>query len=66
MKAEKMRDWDDKELDGKAREFSEQLFKLRFQLRNGQTGALVKIRELRKDIARAKTLQREREIQHES
>ncbi|MGH9437906.1 MAG: 50S ribosomal protein L29, partial [Terriglobia bacterium] len=33
-----------------------------FQLRNGQTDILVKIRELRKDIARAKTLQREREL----
>ena len=63
MKAEKMREWDDKDLGAKVREFSEQLFRLRFQLRNGQTDTLVKIRELRKDIARAKTLRRERELQ---
>ncbi|MGH9359622.1 MAG: 50S ribosomal protein L29 [Terriglobia bacterium] len=62
MKAEKMREWADNELNAKTREFSEQLFRLRFQLRNGQTDILVKIRELRKDIARAKTLQREREL----
>lgn len=65
MDAEKMREWADKELDSKAREFSEQLFRLKFQLRNGQTDALVKIRGLRKDIARAKTLQREAELQRE-
>ncbi|MGH9376950.1 MAG: 50S ribosomal protein L29 [Terriglobia bacterium] len=57
-----MREWADNELNAKTREFSEQLFRLRFQLRNGQTDILVKIRELRKDIARAKTLQREREL----
>jgi len=63
MKAEKMREWTAKELDAKAREFSDQLFRLKFQLRNGQTDALSKIRGLRKDIARAKTLQREAELQ---
>lgn len=66
MNAEKMREWADKELDSKAREFSEQLFRLKFQLRNGQTEALSKIRGLRKDIARAKTLQREAELQREA
>ncbi len=66
MKAEKMREWADKELDVKAREFCDQLFRLRFQLRNGQTGALAKIRGLRKDIARAKTLQRGAELQQEA
>lgn len=66
MNAEKMREWADKELDSKAREFSEQLFRLKFQLRNGQAEALSKIRGLRKDIARAKTLQREAELQREA
>ena len=66
MDVEKMREWADKELNSKAREFSEQLFRLKFQLRNGQTDALVKIRGLRKDIARAKTLQREAELQREA
>ncbi len=63
MKAEKMREWTTQELQVKEREFSEQLFRLRFQLRNGQTETLAKIRVLRKDIARVKTLQREKELE---
>ncbi|MGH9405885.1 MAG: 50S ribosomal protein L29 [Terriglobia bacterium] len=59
MKAEKMRDWSAAELAQKQHEFSDQLFRLKFQLMNGQTQVLSKIRVLRKDIARAKTLQRE-------
>jgi large subunit ribosomal protein L29 len=66
MKAEKMREWTAEELDAKVREFSDQLFRLKFQLLNGQTETLVKIRALRKDIARAKTLRREMELQGEA
>lgn len=62
MKAEKMREWTPEELEAKVREFSDQLFRLKFQLMNGQTETLVKIRTLRKDIARAKTLRRELEL----
>ena len=66
MKAEKMREWTAEELASKVREFSDQLFRLKFQLTSGQTESLAKIRVLRKDIARAKTLQRELERQGES
>ncbi|MGH9396581.1 MAG: 50S ribosomal protein L29 [Terriglobia bacterium] len=59
MKAEKMREWTAEELVQKEREFSGQLFRLKFQLMNGQTETLAKIRVLRRDIARAKTLQRQ-------
>lgn len=62
MKAEKMREWTAEEMAQKEREFSDQLFRLKFQLMNGQTGTLAKVRELRRDIARAKTLQRELEL----
>jgi large subunit ribosomal protein L29 len=62
MKAEKMREWTAEEITQKEREFSDRLFRLKFQLMNGQTGTLAKIRELRRDIARAKTLQREMEL----
>ncbi|MGH9328514.1 MAG: 50S ribosomal protein L29 [Terriglobia bacterium] len=62
MKAEKMREWSPEELDEKVREFSDQLFRLKFQLMNGQTEALAKIRTLRKDIARVKTLRRASEL----
>ena len=38
------------------RELADQLFKLKFQLNMGQTESLKKIRGLRKDIARVKTI----------
>lgn len=65
MKAEKMREWTADELAQKENEFSEQLFRLKFQLMNGQTETLAKIRVLRRDIARAKTLRRELQLQPE-
>lgn len=63
MKAEKMREWTAEELSAKVREFSDQLFRLKFQLMSGQTETLAKIRVLRKDIARAKTVQRQLELE---
>jgi large subunit ribosomal protein L29 len=66
MKAEKMREWEPGELSAKVREFSDQLFRLKFQLMNGQTETLAKIRVLRKDIARAKTLRREIELREQA
>jgi large subunit ribosomal protein L29 len=39
---------------------SDELFKLKFQLNMGQTESLKKLRGLRKDIARIKTIARER------
>lgn len=65
MKAEKMREWTADELVQKEREFSSQLFQLKFQLMNGQTETLARIRVLRRDIARVKTLQREAELTRE-
>ena len=51
MKAEKMREWSADELENKEREFSDQLFRLKFQMASGQADLLQKIRVLRKDIA---------------
>jgi large subunit ribosomal protein L29 len=59
MKAEKMREWSAEELQAKEREFSDQLFRLKFQMASGQTDMLQKVRDLRKDIARIKTLRRQ-------
>ena len=39
---------------------SDERFKLKFQLNMGQTESLKKLRGLRKDIARIKTISRER------
>ena len=61
MKADKVRNYTDDELIHQEKELSDQLFKLKFQLNMGQTESLKKIRGLRKDIARIKTIARERE-----
>jgi len=60
MKAEKIRNQTDAELHDQERQLSDQLFKLKFQLNMGQTESLKKIRGLRKDIARVKTIIGER------
>ena len=60
MKADKIRNQTDAELHDQERQLSDQLFKLKFQLNMGQTESLKKIRGLRKDIARVKTIVGER------
>ncbi|MBV9572874.1 MAG: 50S ribosomal protein L29 [Acidobacteriales bacterium] len=60
MKADKVRNLTDDELSHQERDLSDQLFKLKFQLNMGQTESLKKMRGLRKDIARVKTISRER------
>ena len=61
MKAEKIRNQTDAELQHQERELNDQLFRLKFQLNMGQTESLKKIRTLRKDIARVKTIARQRQ-----
>ena len=60
MKAEKIRNLTDVELKHQERDLADQLFKLKFQMNMGQTESLKKIRGLRKDIARVKTILGER------
>jgi large subunit ribosomal protein L29 len=62
MDAEKIRNLTDAELQHQERELSDQLFRLKFQMRMGQTESLKKIRGLRQDIARVKTIARQREL----
>ena len=62
MKSEKVRNLTETELRHQERELADQLFKLKFQLNMGQTESLKKIRGLRKDIARVKTIIREQEL----
>jgi large subunit ribosomal protein L29 len=62
MKAEKIRNLTDVELKHQERDLADQLFKLKFQMNMGQTESLKKVRGLRKDIARVKTVLRQREI----
>lgn len=58
--AEKLRNLSSPELENKWRELQDQLFRLKFQLRMGQTESLKKIRGLRRDLARVKTIARGR------
>ena len=60
MKVDKIRNLTDVELGNQERELADQLFKLKFQLNMGQTESLKKMRGLRRDIARVKTILVER------
>ena len=62
---EKMRDQNTAELSERQNELAEQVFRLRFQLSTGQAEAVTKLRSARKDLARVKTLLRERELRKE-
>ncbi|QOY86288.1 50S ribosomal protein L29 [Paludibaculum fermentans] len=62
MKAEKIRELDEKELASKVKEMEEQLFRLKFQMSMGQMEGLKKYRELKKDRARINTVQRQRQL----
>lgn len=62
---EKMRDQNTAELAERQNELAEQVFRLRFQLSTGQAEAVTKLRSARKDLARVKTLLRERELRKE-
>ncbi|HVA01631.1 MAG TPA: 50S ribosomal protein L29 [Terriglobia bacterium] len=61
--AENMREWTEDELDNSEREFSHQLLHLRFQLAGGQGDVLPVIRQLRKGIARVKTVRRQKALE---
>jgi large subunit ribosomal protein L29 len=60
--AEKMREWTDDELSARERDFTGQLGRLRFRMASGQTESLETLRELRKGIAKVKTILRERQL----
>ena len=62
MKINEIRDLSAADLDKKLAELKEELFNLRFQMATGQCENPMKIREVRKSIARIKTVQRQNEI----
>ena len=65
MKAEEIRDLTDDELVRKLADLKEELFNLRFQMATGQLDNPMRMKAVRRDIARVKTVQRERELQVE-
>jgi len=62
MDAEKIRNLTGDELLLQQHYVNDELFRLKFQLKMGQTESLKKIRGLRKDVARIKTIMREKEL----
>jgi large subunit ribosomal protein L29 len=62
MKASELRDLSVDESQTKLKELQEELFNLRFQLATGQIENVGRIRTVRRDIARLKTIQRERQL----
>ena len=65
MKAKEIRDISSEELVQKVEDLKDELFKLRFQLATGQLENPLRIREVKRNIARAKTILRERELKAE-
>lgn len=62
MELDKIRNLGDNELRVEEQKAAEQLFRLRFQMKLGQNEGVKKLRGLKKDIARIKTITREREL----
>ncbi len=65
MKAEKLREMSKEELETEAEASSEQLFRLRLQKATGQLENVMKIGQVRRDLARIKTVLTEKEKKKE-
>jgi large subunit ribosomal protein L29 len=61
VKPEKIREMSEADLLAREKELSETLFKLRFQKAIGQLDNALKVRETRRDIARVKTILKEKQ-----
>jgi large subunit ribosomal protein L29 len=61
-RVEKYQEMNPNELEIQQRELAEQIFRLRFQITTGQGEGLKKLREVKKDLARVKTLLRQAEL----
>ena len=62
MKASVLREFSEEELNQKYKELTEELFNLRFQLATSQIENVGRMQVVRRDIARVKTIQRERQL----
>jgi large subunit ribosomal protein L29 len=62
MKAGELRPLSDAELADNINDAKEEMFKLRFQIASGQLEEFSRIKVVRRNIARLKTIQRERQI----
>ncbi|NLW55331.1 MAG: 50S ribosomal protein L29 [Firmicutes bacterium] len=62
MKAEEIREMTSEELQKKLADLKAELFNLRFQLATGQLDNPQRVKAVRKDLARVKTILHEREL----
>ena len=62
MKTKEIIEMTSAELETKIAGLKDELFNLRFQMATGQCENPMKIREVKKSIARIKTIQRQREL----
>lgn len=62
MRASELRDLTDEELLQKEEELKRKLFTLRFQIATGQQENTAALKETKKDIARVRTILRERQL----
>jgi large subunit ribosomal protein L29 len=62
MKAEDIRDWEDSEIEARLGELQEERFRLRFRSATMELENPTILRQIRRDIARLKTILREREL----
>lgn len=62
MKVKELRELTDAELGKKLTDSKDELFKLRFQMATGQLDNPMKLQDVRRKIARVKTIIREREL----
>jgi large subunit ribosomal protein L29 len=60
MKAAELRDLDADQLGAKERDLTDQLFRMRIQKSMGQLEAPARIRDVRRDLARIKTVLRQK------
>ncbi len=62
MKIEKVRELSEDELRDKVIDLAEEIFRTRLQKETGQLDQMGKVRELRRDLARVKTVLRQMEL----
>ncbi|MDR3072612.1 MAG: 50S ribosomal protein L29 [Clostridiales Family XIII bacterium] len=62
MNLDKIREMTDAELDGELKKMKTELFNLRFQHVTGQLENPIRLRDVKRDIARVRTVIREKEL----
>lgn len=62
MKIEKIREMTDIELNAEVKKLKNELFNLRFQHVTGQLENPIKMRDIKREIARVKTIMKEKEL----